>query len=149
MPQPFSENLLVEQPALELFRWMGWETASAAEETFGAAASLGRETRSEVVLLSRLRDALERLNPGLPVSAYDAAIEALTRDRSAMLVPAANLEVYELLKEGVLVSIPDGQHGGQKQERLRVIDWQTPEANDFLAVNQMSITGPLYTCRRT
>ncbi len=64
-----------------------------------------------------------------------------------MLLPAANREVYELLKEGVLVSIPDGEHGGQKQERLRVIDWQTPEANDFLAVNQMSITGPLYTCR--
>ncbi len=147
MPQPFSENLLVEQPALELFRWMGWETASAAEETFGTAASLGRETRSDVVLLTHLRDALERLNPGLPSSAYDAASEALTRDRSAMLLPAANREVYELLKEGVLVSIPDGEHGGQKQERLRVINWQTAEANDFLAVNQMSITGPLYTCR--
>ena len=147
MQQPFSENVLVEQPALELFRWMGWETASAAEETFGAATSLGRETRSDVVLLTRLRDALERLNPSLPASAYQAASEALTRDRSAMLLPAANREVYELLKEGVLVSILDGEHGGQKQERLRVIDWHTPEANDFLAVNQMSITGPLYTCR--
>jgi type I restriction enzyme R subunit len=147
MPQPYSENLLVEQPALELFRWMGWETASAAEETFGATASLGRETKSEVILTPRLRDALQRLNPGLPAQAYITSIEALTRDRSAMLLPAANREVYELLKEGVLVTIPDGEHGGQKQERLRVIDWQTPEANDFLLVNQMSITGTLYTCR--
>ncbi len=147
MPQPYSENLLVEQPALELFRWMGWETASAADETFGVTASLGRETKSEVILTPRLRDALERLNPDLPATAFAAAIEALTRDRSAMLLPAANREVYELLKEGVLVTIPDGEHGGQKQERLRVVDWQTPEANDFLLINQMSITGPLYTCR--
>jgi type I restriction enzyme R subunit len=147
MPQPYSENLLVEQPALELSRWMGWETASAADETFGPTASLGRETKSEVILGPRLGDALERLNPGLPASAIDAAIVALARDRSAMLLPAANREVYELLKEGVLVSVPDGEHGGQKQERLRVIDWQTPEANDFLVVNQMSITGLLYTCR--
>lgn len=147
MPLPFSENLLVEQPAIELFRWMGWETLSAAEETFGAKSSLGRETRSEVVLTPRLRDALERLNPGLPAEAITAAIEALTRDRSAMLLPAANRGVYELLKEGVFVSVPDGEHGAQKQVRLRVIDWVTPEANDFLAVNQMTITGTLYTCR--
>jgi type I restriction enzyme R subunit len=148
MPQqPYSENLLIEQPALELFRWMGWEAASAAEETFGKDASLGRETRSEVVLATRLRDALERLNHGLPTTAFQSAIESLTHDRSAMLLPAANREVYELLKEGVLVTIPDGDHGGQKQERLRVIDWHTPEANDFLLVNQMTITGPLYTCR--
>jgi type I restriction enzyme R subunit len=147
MSLPYSENLLVEQPAIELFRWMGWETAAAMEETFGEGSTLGRETRSEVVLIPRLRAALEKLNPGLPPEAITAAIDELTRDRSAMLMPSANREVYELLKEGVLVSIPDGEHGGQKQERVRVVDWQNPQANDFLLVNQFSITGALYTCR--
>ena len=114
MPQPYSESLLVEQPAIELFRWMGWETVSAADETFGATASIGRETKSEVVLTPHLRDAFERLNPGLPAPAITAAVEELTRDRSAMMLRAANREVYVLLKEGINVSVPDREHGGQK-----------------------------------
>jgi type I site-specific restriction-modification system R (restriction) subunit len=41
----------------------------------------------------------------------------------------------------------DREHGGQKMERLRVIDWEHPANNDFLLVNQFSVTGALYTCR--
>ena len=64
-----------------------------------------------------------------------------------MSLAAANREIYELLKDGVKVSIPDREHGGQKTERVRVMDWQNPAANDFLLVSQFSVTGPLYTCR--
>jgi len=39
------------------------------------------------------------------------------------------------------------EHGTQKTERLRVIDWETPIENDFLLVSQFSVTGTLYTCR--
>ena len=42
---------------------------SALEETFGATGTLLRETKGEVVLVSRLRAALERLNPALPPEA--------------------------------------------------------------------------------
>jgi len=48
------------------------------------AGLLGRETKGEVVLASRLRAALERLNPALPPVAITAAVDELTRDRSAM-----------------------------------------------------------------
>jgi type I restriction enzyme R subunit len=37
--------------------------------------------------------------------------------------------------------------GGQRTERVRVIDWENPAANDFLLVSQFSVTGALYTCR--
>ena len=117
------------------------------EEIFGAGGTLGRETKGEVVLVSRLRAALERLNPALPPEAISAAVDELTRDRSAMSLAAANREVYLLLKEGIKVSVPDRERGGQKTERLRVIDWENPEANDFLLVSQFSVTGALYTCR--
>src|SRR5206468_6333715 len=60
---------------------------------------------------------------------------------------AANREVYSLLKEGIKVSVPDHEHAGQKTERLRVIYWEQPANNDFLLVNQFSVTGALYTCR--
>ena len=117
------------------------------EETLGATGTLGRETKGEVVLATRLRSALVRLNPALPAEAINNAIDEITRDRSAMLLEAANREVYRLLKEGIVVSVPDHAHGGQKTERLRVVDWDTPENNDFLLVSQFSVTGPLYTCR--
>ena len=147
MAHAYTENQLVEQPAIGLFVDLGWQTVSAMEETLGAAGTLGRETKGEVVLATRLRSALVRLNPALPAEAINNAIDEITRDRSAMLLEAANREVYRLLKEGIVVSVPDHAHGGQKTERLRVVDWDTPENNDFLLVSQFSVTGALYTCR--
>ncbi|MEX5609201.1 type I restriction endonuclease subunit R [Pseudomonas protegens] len=143
----YSEDQLVEQPAIGLFADLGWQTLSAMEETFGASGTLGRETKSEVVLSARLRAALCKLNPTLPAEAISAAIDELARDRSAMLAEAANRETYQLLKEGITVSVPDREHGGQKIERLRVVDWEQPQNNDFLLVSQFSVTGALYTCR--
>ncbi|HWS79249.1 MAG TPA: HsdR family type I site-specific deoxyribonuclease, partial [Thermomonas sp.] len=143
----YSEDQLVEQPAIGLFGELGWQTVSALEETFGAGGTLGRETRGEVVLVERLRAALLRFNPTLPPEAMQTAIDELTRDRSAMSLEAANREVYRLLKEGITVSVPDREHGGQKTERLRVVDWERPANNDFLLVSQLTVTGPLYTCR--
>src|SRR6266542_405139 len=190
MPHAYTEDQLVEQPAIGLFAELGWQTVSALEETFGApspslsatlshrmgeGALLGRETKGEVVLVSRLRAALERLNPTLPSEAITAAVDELTRDRSAMSLIAANREVYLLLKEGIKVSVPDrdsterplipsfspgggegvrrtvegvsGGKGGQTTLRLRVIDWEHPTNNDFLLVSQFSVAGALYTCR--
>ena len=146
-PHAYTEDQLVEQPAIGLFADLGWQTVSAMEETFGVAGTLGRETRGEAVLPTRLRAALKRLNPALPAEAINNAIDEISRDRSAMLLEAANREVYRLLKEGITVSVPDLEHGGQKTERLRVVDWEQPENNDFLLVSQFSVTGTLYTCR--
>lgn len=146
-PHPYTEDQLVEQPAIGLFAALGWQTLCALEETFGAGGTLGRETRGEVVLVERLRAALGKFNPTLPPEALSNAIDELIRDRSAMSLEAANREVYRLLKEGVPVSVPDREHGGQKIERLRVVDWEHPENNDFLLVSQFSVTGSLYTCR--
>jgi type I restriction enzyme R subunit len=143
----YSEDQLIEQPAVALFAGMGWSTISAREEIFGANGTLERETSAEVVLVTRLRAALTRLNPQLSAGAIAAAVDPLTRDRSAMLPAAANREIYTLLKEGVQVSVPDPERGGQRSERVRVIDWDDPLANDFLLVSQMTFTGPLYTCR--
>ena len=146
-PHVFTEDQLVEQPAISLFAELGWATVSASDEVLGAHGTLQRETRGDVVLVSRLRAALERLNPGLPTGAIAAAVDELSRDRSAMPLAGANREVYLHLKDGIKVSIPDVEHGGQKAERLRVIDWENPLNNDFLLVSQLSVIGGLYTCR--
>lgn len=143
----YTEDRLVEQPAMQLFGELGWETVSALEESFGPRGTLGRETKSEVVLIPKLRAALERLNPTLPADAIIPAVDELTRDRAAMSLASANREVWELVRDGVKVLVPDRERGGQKTERVRIIDWDNPLNNDFLLVSQMTITGDLYTCR--
>jgi type I restriction enzyme R subunit len=156
-PSDYTEERLVEQPAVDLFADLGWATVSASEEIFGSAESspspswpgswLGRETKSEVVLIPKLRAALERLNSALPIDAISSAIDELTRDRSAMGLAAANRDLWDLLRDGVTVSVADRERGGLKTERVRVVDWDNPRANDFLLMSQMTITGELYTCR--
>ena len=98
------------------------------------------------MLATRLRAALVRLNPTLPAEAINNAIDEITRNRSAMLLEAANREVYGLLKEGIVVSVPDHEHGGQKTERLIKIIQHVeaahyvsgPSARDYLAEEQFA-----------
>ncbi|MBK7780821.1 MAG: hypothetical protein IPJ58_08665 [Ardenticatenia bacterium] len=47
---PYTEDQLVEQPAIGLFADLGWQTVSAMEERFGPGGTLSRETKGEVVL---------------------------------------------------------------------------------------------------
>ena len=131
MPHAYTEDQLVEQPAIGLFAVLGWQTVSALEETFGVGGTLGRETKGEVVLVARLRSALCKFNPTLPQEAISGAVDELIRDRSAMSLEAANREVYRLLKEGITVSVQDREHGGQKTERLRVSIGNIPRATIF------------------
>ena len=143
----YTEDQLVEQPAIALFAALGWQTVAELDDSASSTGLVGRESRGDVVLTDRLRTALTRLNPGLPAEAIQSAIDELARDRSAMSLEAANREIYRLLKEGIPVSVPDREHGGQKTERLRVVDWAQPEQNDFLLVSQFTVVGRLYTCR--
>jgi type I site-specific restriction-modification system R (restriction) subunit len=143
----YTEDGLVEQPAIALFAELGWQTASAIEEKFGAGGTLGRETSGEVVLAARLCAALETLNLKLPAEAITAAVDELSRDRSAMTLAGANRETWALVRDGVKVQVPDRERGGVKNERVRVVDWEDAAANDFLLVSQMTVTGQLYTCR--
>ncbi len=146
--QEYSEDALIEQPAIALFRdSLGWETLNCYNETLGPHGTLGRETRAEVVLVQRLRPALERLNPTLPHEAIEMAIEALVRDRSALSPASANREVYRLLKDGVRVSIRGDENGDERTETVQIIDWRTPSRNEFFLASQLWIAGDMYTRR--
>jgi type I restriction enzyme R subunit len=56
----YTEDALVEQPAIALFQELGWQYLNCYYERFGPDGTLGRETSQEVVLVPRLRDALRR-----------------------------------------------------------------------------------------
>lgn len=117
MSHAYTEDQLVEQPAIGRFAALGWRTVSAVEETVCAGGTLGRETRGEVVLTDRLRAALSRLAPGLPPEAIQTAIDEPAHYRSAMSLEVANREVDRRLKEGIAVPIPDRESGGERWTR--------------------------------
>src|SRR5579863_1420461 len=142
----YSEDALVEQPAIALFVRLGYETINAFHEKPGKHSILGRETQHEVVLVPRLRAALQRLNPGMGREAIELAIEDLTQDRSALSPAHANREVYRLLKDGVKVKIR-GEGDAEIDETVRIIEWNTPENNDFLLVSQLWVSGDMYNRR--
>ncbi|HVB25060.1 MAG TPA: type I restriction endonuclease subunit R [Ktedonobacteraceae bacterium] len=142
----YSESSLVEAPTIALFAQLGYETVHAFSETFGKNGALGRETSGDVVLVGRLRTALQRLNPGVGYEAIEGAIEELTRDRSTLSMANANREVYRLLKDGVRVSFR-GEDDEEAVETVRVIDWNVPASNDFLLASQFKVSGDMYNRR--
>lgn len=143
----FSENALVEQPAIALFEELGYVTANCFYEKFGGATStLGRETSNDVILWPRLRVALQKLNPNIASDAIQLAMDELAKDRSAMSLAHANREVYKLLKDGVRVSFQNDE-GEEVDETVRVIDWNNPDNNDFFLASQFWITGNIYKRR--
>ena len=147
MQNPYTEDQLVEQPAIALLASLGWETLDCYNEFDQGISPLVRENKGEVVLIMKLRAALERLNPDAPNAAVNAAMEELTRSRAAMSLVEANWEIYSLLKDGVKVTVIDLDDEGETVEDLKVIDWENPENNDFFLASQFWITGEMYTRR--
>jgi type I restriction enzyme R subunit len=131
----FSESD-VESAALEWLRAAGWQVAHGPEIAPGTAAA-ERADYGEVVLTRRLRDALARLNPRLPAEALEDAYRKLTRPEGAELLPR-NRHVHRLLVDGVTVEYRD-RDGAIRGAQARVIDFDDPANNDWLAVNQFTI----------
>ena len=99
----------------------------------------------DVILDGRLRQALVRLNPNLPSEALEDAYRKLTRSDAPSL-PERNRSVHRMLVDGVTVEYrrKDGSIAGTQ---ARVIDYERPENNDWLAVNQFTVSEGPHTRR--
>ena len=126
----------VEQAALHWLAGVGWQTVHGpdiAPDTPGAE----RGDYTEVVLERRLRDALVELNSG-PASALDDAFRKLTRPEGSTL-GARNRAFHRMLVNGVEIEYREA--GGRvRGDLVRVIDFDRPSNNDWLAVNQLTVT---------
>jgi type I restriction enzyme R subunit len=99
-----------------------------------------RACKRDVILVDRLREAALRLNPDIPREAIEGALEKLCERRQAMTLIAANQEIYGLLRDGIPV-VFDNAEGQSQQERVRLLDFNVPGNNRFLAVTQLWIKG--------
>ncbi|MCG9060150.1 type I restriction endonuclease subunit R [Laribacter hongkongensis] len=97
------------------------------------------------LLLERLRAAIARLNPRLPLAAREDAL-AQVMDLGVPSLLAANRHFHGLLVNGVPVQYQkDGETRG---DFARLIDWENaPGANEFMAVNQYPLKGPKHSRR--
>ena len=131
----FTESV-VEQAALAWFEALGYTILSGPEIAPGEQAA-ERDDYGQIVLARRLRQALERLNLQVPSEALEEAFRKLTRLDSPSLV-GNNHIIHRYLVEGVPVEYQrsDGSIGG---DLVRVLDYDEPENNEFLAVNQFTV----------
>ena len=126
----------VEQLALEWLEGLGWRAAHGPDiGPDGLDAE--RSDYGQVVLERRLRDALADLNPGLPSEALDDALRRLTRPEGSTL-EARNRSFHRMLVDGVNVEhrTPEGSIRGAQ---VRILDFDNPANNGFLAVNQFTV----------
>ena len=127
----------VEQVALDWLNLIGW-TVTHGREIAPDTAGAERADYGQVVLERRLRDALAELNPELPAAALDDALRKLTRPTGSTL-EARNRTFHRLLVDGVTVEYPLAD-GAMRGVQARVVDFENPDANDWLAVNQFTVS---------
>jgi len=142
----YSENLLIEQPAITLFQSLGYSYQNCYNEIFGEKGTLGRETSTDVILIPKLKEALLNLNPDIPNDAIEQAIEELTRDRSVLNPVNANRDIYKLIRDGVKVKVKR-EDGTEENETVKVMEFDNLDRNDFFLASQLWITGEMYKRR--
>ncbi|MBX3146265.1 MAG: type I restriction endonuclease subunit R [Gemmatimonadales bacterium] len=129
-------ELVVEQAALAWFEATGWQIGHgpeiAPDITTGERAGF-----DEVMLGQRLRDALARLNPELRPEALEDTVRKLRRLDGANLVQR-NRSLHRLLVDGAAVEYRDAE-GAIRGAQARIIDFDNPANNDWLAVNQFAV----------
>jgi len=103
-----------------------------------------RQSYQQVILVGRLRDWINRLNPEIPSAAREDALKQVI-DLGIPSLLSANRHFHKLLVGGVPVQYQkDGETRG---DFVRLIDWAEPSRNEWLAINQFSIKGPHHTRR--
>ena len=129
----------LEAMALTWFQDCGWDYVYGPDiAPLPDSRTPEREDYRQVVLRGRLFEALRRLNPGVPEPTLEEIGHRVTRLHEASLVQS-NLRFHEALIDGLPVEVD--QEGGKRGDRVRLIDFEHPQANRFLVVNQYTVQG--------
>ncbi|MDO4665376.1 MAG: type I restriction endonuclease subunit R [Actinomycetaceae bacterium] len=129
----FNESV-VEQAALQWLSEVGYRTGYGPE-----VAGVGevRESASDSILWDRLGSMLQRLNPNASTQMLSAAISRIMRAESQDPV-AENQRLHELMVKGVPVEAKSGD-GHASTVLMKLVDFETPPRNDWMALNQFTI----------
>jgi len=132
----FLSEAQLESALLEQLAGLGF--ACASDEVIGPDGKQPeREAYDEVVLKARLTAAVARLNPTLPPEAQADAVRRLTQSELPNLLEE-NRRIHRLLTEGADVEYY-AEDGTLTAGKVRLIDFERPTSNDWLAVQQFTV----------
>ena len=148
MAKDYSEDQLIQKSTAEfLEKELGWKNVYAFDqETLGMNGTLGRTSYHEVLLTRHLGQALKRLNPWLTDKQLQECMVRMSEHMSSQTLMQVNEQKYQYIKDGVPVTRvkPNGE---TEEVRAKVIDFASPEKNEFLCVRELQVHGALYRRR--
>jgi type I restriction enzyme R subunit len=128
----------LEQLATRWFQDTGWSYINGTELAPDGESSERGDFRV-VVLKERLATAVSLLNPKLPQPAVEEVVHVISTPGETSLA-RNNRAFHRLLMDGVKVEFTNAE-GEKETDHARLIDFQNPKNNDFLVVNQFTVTG--------
>ena len=148
MARDYSEDKLIQKSTADfLEKELGWKNVYAFDqEILGENGTLGRNSYNEVLLTSHLRQALKRLNPWLTDKQMQEAMNHMTEHLSSQTLMQINEQKYQYIRNGIPVNRvkPNGE---TEEIRAKVIDFASPEKNEFICGREMWVYGALYRRR--
>jgi type I restriction enzyme, R subunit len=133
----------LEQYSLDILKRLGYEVLNGLDIS-PDGKNPERKSYSEVVLIDRLKTAIKKINPEIPQEAQEEALKKVLRTASPTQV-LDNEQFHKLLTEGV--DIEFRKKGNIRGDKVSLIDFEKPENNEFLAVNQFAIIENKYNRR--
>ncbi len=130
----FAEST-IEETALEWLNDLGY-TLVFGNDIAPDEPAAERENYGEVILSRRLKDALKRINPKVPPEALEDAYRKVTRPSSVSLV-GNNRAFHKMLADGI--EVEHRSDGRIKGDKVWLIDFENPDNNDWLVVNQFTV----------
>src|SRR3990172_2843344 len=127
----------VEENVLAILENLDYEIIRGDNEDYlpGGRSAL-RADYKDVVLVERLREALRRANPSITEEAREQAVRQILRSESQKLI-VDNESFHKLLVDGI--DVPVQSEGDERYQKVWFFDFENPENNDFLAVNQFTV----------
>ena len=148
MARDYSEDKLIQQSTADfLEKELGWKSVYAFDqEILGENGTLGRNSYNEVLLAGHLRQALKRLNPWLTDKQMQEAMNHMTEHLSSQTLMQINEQKYQYIRNGIPVTRTK-PNGETEEVTAKVIDFLSPDKNEFLCVREMWVYGALYRRR--
>lgn len=131
----------VEKPFMKLLKELGWNTILSTDDTNKFVSKLTlRADFSEIIIVERLRTALKKLNDWLDDEQLEEAIQEIRRVGSRKGLVEANEDFLSMLLEPP--AYKNTKNPQEKSRSIKIIDFDNPEKNDFLAMNQFKLKTP-------
>jgi type I restriction enzyme R subunit len=133
----WNEYELVEKPILAQLEDMGYscyDLMEADEDTLPVRTSL-----HEPVLVENLKESIKRLNPWISENNLNKAVREITKVEATDTMQA-NFQIHTKLVKGISLNQDLGK--GKKGQTVNFIDFDNPDNNEFMAINQYKVAGP-------